>query len=74
MTDDLMVPLEDEQEAEGVLLCSCGNTEVDGTFTPCTESGKDVPITEQWKARHYRCDRCGNVLDGLTGEVLGGRP
>ena len=70
MTDDLSVPVEEE----GVLLCPCSNTEVDGSFSPCTRAGEDVPTPDQWKVRWYRCDRCGNVLDGLTGDVLGTRP
>jgi hypothetical protein len=52
-------------------LCICGNfSESDGAY-PCDSNGNLVePTPDDWPGKLYRCDRCGRVFDGDTGEVI----
>ncbi len=56
----------------GGFLCICGNDpEGQGAF-PCDSEGRYIePPPSIEPGNQFRCDRCGRVFDGLTGEVFG---
>jgi hypothetical protein len=55
------------------MKCVCGNTPVGQGFFPCLRSGQLVdPTPEAWVDGYlYRCDRCGQIIDGETLQVVG---
>lgn len=59
----------------GEFNCVCGNRpDYEGAY-PCDRSGKLVdPTPGDWPEDLYRCDRCGIIFKGATGEVVGQLP
>ena len=56
----------------GEFKCVCGNSpNAEGAYR-CDREGNDVePTPDDWPGDLYRCDRCGRIFDGDTGEVIG---
>jgi hypothetical protein len=54
----------------GDFTCICGNnTNLEGAY-PCDKQGTLVePAPDEWPDQLYRCDRCGTVFNGETGEI-----
>lgn len=52
--------------------CPCGNRPDLEGFFPCTDAGLycEPTIWGGWTV-HYRCDRCGRIIDGFTRQVTG---
>jgi hypothetical protein len=56
----------------GEFSCICGNTPTAQGACACDRQGNEVePIPDDWLGDLFRCDRCGRIFDGVTGEVVG---
>lgn len=61
-----------KEEGSNNWICTCGNTPDSQGFFPCNSNGDYVePTPEEWKTDSYVCDRCGNIIDMNTLEVVG---
>jgi hypothetical protein len=56
---------------DGDFACLCGNnSHAQGAF-PCDRAGDLLdPKPDEWPDDLFRCDRCGLIFNGHTGEVL----
>jgi len=55
-------------------ICTCGNTPRYEGFFPCDSRGKKVePTIAEWTTDCYVCDKCGNIINHKTLNIVGKR-
>ena len=58
--------------ATGEFTCVCGNSPDDSGAVACDAKGDEVsPTSDEWPGDLYRCNECGPIFDGDSGEVKG---
>jgi len=57
--------------AEGEFNCTCGNyPNAEGAYA-CDRQGNYIdPLPDEWPDDLFKCDRCGIIFNGQTGEIV----
>jgi hypothetical protein len=54
-------------DKNGEWICKCGNVSCYDGFSPCDLQGNEVePIEGVWDGKHYKCERCGAIVNQET--------